>query len=133
MFLVGRFFPACCLTEFHIIKLLPVWSCRRLRGSLGGTPEPLVNRLCFVIVFVMCMARMRAGKAKLQVRASFRVFLLTLALAVGSCAPFAASLRGSECGVHVGLKAGWIQISPRLQSLRVFDIGFLTNAFKTYT
>merc|ERR1711938_195025 len=48
---------------------------RRLRGSLEGNPEP-GDRLRFVFVFVSCVACVRAGEAKLRVRARCRVFLL---------------------------------------------------------
>ena len=48
---------------------------RRLRGSLEGNPEP-GDRLRFVFVFVSFVACVRAGEAKLRVRARFRVFLL---------------------------------------------------------
>ena len=63
---------------------------RRLRGSLEGKPEP-GDRLRFV-VFVSCVACVRAGKAKLRVCARCTMFLLTLALAAGSCVP----VRGSS-------------------------------------
>ena len=86
------------------------WRNRRLRGSLEGNPEP-GDRLRFVFVFVSCVACVRAGEAKLRVRARCRVFLLTLASAVGSSpAAFAASLRSSGRGVYVGFKAKWVQI-----------------------
>ena len=48
---------------------------RRLRGSLEGNPEP-GDRLRFVFVFVSCVACVRAGEAKLRVRARCIVFLL---------------------------------------------------------
>ena len=48
---------------------------RRLRGSLEGNPEP-GDRLRFVFVFVSCVPCVRAGEAKLRVRARCRVFLL---------------------------------------------------------
>ena len=48
---------------------------RRLRGSLEGNPEP-GDRLRFVFVFVSCVTCVRAGEAKLRVRARCRVFIL---------------------------------------------------------
>ena len=45
------------------------------KGNLGGNPEP-EDRLRFVFVFVSCVACVRAGEAKLRVRARCRVFLL---------------------------------------------------------
>ena len=41
----------------------------------GGNPEP-GDRLRFVLVFVWCVACVRAGEAKLRVRARCRVFLV---------------------------------------------------------
>ena len=59
--------------ELILIKLGA--SCRRLRGSLEGNPEP-GDRLHFVFVFVPCVACVQAGEAKLRVPARCRVFLL---------------------------------------------------------
>ena len=58
---------------------------RRIRGSLGS-PEP-GDWLGFVFVSVACLACMRVGEAELGVRGRCRVFLLTLALALGSSTP----------------------------------------------
>ena len=101
-----------------------------VKGKPGGNPEP-GDRLRFVFVFVSCVACVRAGEAKLRVRARCRVFLLTLASAVGSSPPFAASLRSPGRGVYVGFKAKWIQICPGLRSLRVFYVGFMKVLHKT--
>ena len=46
-----------------------------VKGKPGGNPEP-GDRLRFVFVFVSCVACVRAGEAKLRVRARCRVFLL---------------------------------------------------------
>ena len=70
-----------CAADFSQTGLcLHFYSCflendRRLRGSLEGNPKP-GDRLRFVFVFVSCVACVRAGEAKLQVRARCRVFLL---------------------------------------------------------
>ena len=46
-----------------------------VKGKPGGNPEP-GDRLRFVFVFVSCVPCVRAGEAKLRVRARCRVFLL---------------------------------------------------------
>ena len=105
---------------------------RRLRGSLEGNPEP-GDRLRFVFVFVSCVACVQAGEAKLRVRARCRVFLLTLASAVGSCASFlAASLGSSGRDVYVGFKAKWVQICIPRCSVHVFYVGFMKVLHKTH-
>ena len=50
-------------------------SLSEVKGKPGGNPEP-GDRLRFVFVFVSCVACVRAGEAKLRVRARCRVFLL---------------------------------------------------------
>ena len=104
---------------------------RRLRGSLEGNPEP-GDRLRFVFVFVSCVACVRAGEAKLRVRARCRVFLLGRPRRWRVLLLFAASLRSSGRGVYVGFKAKWIQICPALLSLRVFYVGFMKVLDKTH-
>ena len=101
-----------------------------VKGKPGGNPEP-GDRLRFVFVFVSCVACVRAGEAKLRVRARCRVFLLTLASAVGSSPSFAASLRSSGRGVYVGFKAKWVQIWTTPLSLHVFYVGFMKVLHKT--
>ena len=95
-----------------------------VKGKPGGNPEP-GDRLRFVFVFVSCVACVRAGEAKLRVRARCRVFLLTLASAVEVLLLFAASLRSSGRGVYVSFKAKWIQICTPGRSLQVFSVGFM--------
>ena len=61
--------PLARTTRTRIEIDFPVW------GKPGGNPEP-GDRLRFVFVFVSCVACVRAGEAKLRVRARCRVFLL---------------------------------------------------------
>ena len=58
-----------------IILFLTAWQRSEVKGKPGGNPEP-GDGLCFVFVCISCMACVRAGEAKLQVRARCRVFLL---------------------------------------------------------
>ena len=101
-----------------------------VKGKPGGNPEP-GDRLRFVFVFVSCVACVRAGEAKLRVRARCRVFLLGRPRRWRVLLLFAASLRSSGRGVYVGFKAKWIQICPALRSLRVFYVGFMKVLHKT--
>ena len=54
------------------------------------------------------------------------------ALAVGSSAAFAASLRRSGRGENVGFKAKWVQIWTALLSLRVLYVSFVKVLHKTH-
>ena len=102
-----------------------------VKGKPGGNPEP-GDRLRFVFVFVSCAACVRAGEAKLRVHVRCRVFLLTLASAVGSSSPlFVAPLRSPGRGVYVGFKAKWVQICTPGRSLRVFYVGFMKVLHRT--
>ena len=101
-----------------------------VKGKPGGNPEP-GDRLRFVFVFVSCVACMRAGEAKLRVRARCRVFLLGRPWQREVLLLLAASLRSSGRAVHVGFKAKWVQICPPPLSLRVFYVGFMKVSHKT--
>ena len=77
------------------------------------------------------MAFVRAGEAKLRVRARCRVFLLGRPRLSGVLLLLAASLRSSGRGVRGGFKAKWVQICTGLGSLRVFGVGFMKVLHKT--
>ena len=102
-----------------------------VKGKPGGNPEP-GDRLRFVFVFVSCVACVRAGEAKLQVRARCRVFLLGRPRLWEVLLLLAASLRSSGRGVRWGFKAKWVQICIPGRSLRVFGGGFMRVLHKTY-
>ena len=74
---------------------------------------------------------MRAGEAKLRVRARCRVFLLGRPRLWEVLLLLAAPLRSSGRGVRVGFKANWVQICSALLSLRVFYVGFMKVPHKT--
>ena len=59
----------------HFSESLSLRISLEVKGKPGGNPEP-GDRLRFVFVFVSCVACVRAGEAKLRVRARCRVFLL---------------------------------------------------------
>ena len=128
---IARHWPPTSVMEVEWSSHFTNVSHRRLRGSLEGNPQP-GDRLRFVFVFVLRVACVRAGEAKLRVRARCRVFLLTLASALGSSVPFAAPLRSPGRGVYVGFKAKWVQICAALLSLRVFYVGFMRVLHKTH-
>ena len=118
------------MSSLHHALLQRCHICRRLRGSLKGNPEP-GDRLRFVFVFVSCVACVRAGEAKLRVRARCRVFLLGRPRLWQVVLLFAASLRSSGRGVYVGFKAKWIQICTPRCSVHVFYVGFMNVLHKT--
>ena len=101
-----------------------------VKGKPGGNPEP-GDRLRFVFVFVSCVACVRAGEAKLRVRARCRVFLLGRPRRWEVLLLFAAPPRSSGRGVYVGFKAKWVQICSALLSLYVFYVGFIKVLHKT--
>ena len=101
-----------------------------VKGKPGGNPEP-GDRLRFVFVFVSCVACVRAGEAKLRVRARCRVFLLGRPRLWEVLLLLAASPRSSGRGVYVGFKAKWVQICIPRCSLSVFYVGFMKVLHKT--
>ena len=77
------------------------------------------------------MRGVRAGEAKLRVRARCRVFLLGRPQLWEVLLLLAAPLRSSGRGVYVSFKAKWIQICSALLSLRVFYVGFMMVLHET--
>ena len=104
---------------------------RRLRGSLEGNPEP-GDRLRFVFVFVSCVACVRAGEAKLRVRARCRVFLLGRPRRWQVLLLRSRALCDAQDVVYTWvLKQNGSKSVPGSRSLRVFHVGFMTVLHKT--
>ena len=103
---------------------------RRLRGSLEGNPEP-GDRLRFVFVFVSCVACVRAGEAKLRVRARCRVFLL------GRPRRWQVVLRSRPLCEAQDVVYTWVlrpngsKSVPGSRSLHVFYVGFMKVLHQT--
>ena len=101
-----------------------------VKGKPGGNPEP-GDRLCFVFVFVSCVACVRAGEAKLRVRARCRVFLLGRPRRWEVVVRCSRPLREAQDVVYTWVKAKWVQICSALLSLRVFYVGFMKVRHET--
>ena len=119
---------------------------RRLRGSLEGNPEP-GDRLRFVFVFVSCVACVRAGEAKLRVRARCRVFLLgrprlwevlllrSRPLCEAQDVVYTWVLKPNGSKSVPGSRSGhvfYVGFMKVLHQTRVYGMGFMANPLKTH-